>query len=414
MNSKIAFYSTGAVSFLLWIGVLATVAATGQEPTDATINKKIEERILNFGLTGSIPIFVRMEDQLFPRGGDYERYCKEQPEEVNRLELRGRVIKTLKGKAGRSQNALKKTIASLQQEGHLVDIKHYWIVNGFACTASVYACRELAKLDEVNFIYRQKNRPQHQQPVPKRPDGPQRERELAKDFRDLFNRQRENTEQPFTTQDVEIPWNLKKIRADKAWDRHGVTGKGVVIALIDDGMMTVPALLPALWSNVKEIPNGVDDDGNGYVDDVFGYDFIQQSHFTVVRSGARHGTLCAGIVAARTVGDKKRIATGVAPRAKIMPLIGPGFLSAYEYAVEQGSRRCVDELYVPASVDGELSRRAPRRTRAPCSGGNRVRRRGWQLRNSTTARKTDWIAKGHSMRHCCGGSSSRRRSGPCQ
>ena len=334
VKSKIACRSVVAASFLLWIGVVSAFSAAGQEPTSAESNK-LDEGILDSGQAGLVPIFVRMEDQLFPHGGDYERFCDEQPKDVNRLELRGGVIKTLKEKSDRSRKLLQKKLADLEKAGQLRGVQHYWIVNGFAGEATIDACRELANREEVNFIYRERHRLQLRQSTPKRRPTPQPE--LAKYYRELLGKGNDDTDQPFTAEGFEIPWNLKRIRADKAWAKHGVTGKGVVVAVIDDGMMAASALLPALWINAHEELNGKDDDGNGYVDDVFGYHFNKQSPFTLVRSGARHGTLCAGIVAARPVGDEKKIATGVAPRAKIMLLIGSGRLSAYEYALEQGA-----------------------------------------------------------------------------
>src|SRR6185503_17382725 len=69
-------------------------------------------------------------------------------------------------------------------------------------------------------------------------------------------------------------WGMQKIGAPTAWDT--TTGsQGVVVAISDTGIdYTHPDLAANIWSNPGEIPgNGVDDDHNGYVDDVRGWDF---------------------------------------------------------------------------------------------------------------------------------------------
>jgi subtilisin family serine protease len=72
-----------------------------------------------------------------------------------------------------------------------------------------------------------------------------------------------------------LEWGASKIGATSAWD---VTkgASDVVIAVVDTGVdYNHPDLAPNIWINTKEIPgNGIDDDGNGYVDDVRGWDFV--------------------------------------------------------------------------------------------------------------------------------------------
>ena len=69
-----------------------------------------------------------------------------------------------------------------------------------------------------------------------------------------------------------------------------------------------------MWTNIGEVPgNGIDDDNNGYIDDVLGYDFFGKKADPFDDNG--HGTHCAGIVAAAGKG-----ASGAAPKVKIMAL----------------------------------------------------------------------------------------------
>jgi len=111
-------------------------------------------------------------------------------------------------------------------------------------------------------------------------------------------------------------WNLNAVRAPEAW-AAGYTGKGVTVAIVDTGVdLNHSDLVQNLYVNPEEIAgNGVDDDGNGYVDDVHGYDFADGDASPDDLNG--HGTHVAGTIAAARNGVG---ATGVAPDAKIIPV----------------------------------------------------------------------------------------------
>lgn len=112
-------------------------------------------------------------------------------------------------------------------------------------------------------------------------------------------------------------WGMKKIRAPQAWDTT-IGSTGVVIAVIDSGVhWTHPDLKANMWQNPGETPgNSIDDDMNGYVDDIVGWDFAFNDNNP--NDGNGHGTHVAGTAAA--VGNNSIGVTGLSQRAKIMAL----------------------------------------------------------------------------------------------
>ena len=105
------------------------------------------------------------------------------------------------------------------------------------------------------------------------------------------------------------------IKAPQAWDR-GTGSDEVVVMVLDSGIdYTHPDLAANMWVNPLEIPgNGIDDDGNGYVDDVHGIDVINGDGDPMDDNG--HGTHVAGIIGA--VGNNAIGITGVAWKVKLI------------------------------------------------------------------------------------------------
>jgi len=108
------------------------------------------------------------------------------------------------------------------------------------------------------------------------------------------------------------------IDAKRAWGIE--TGsKDIVVAVIDTGVnYKIADLAPNIFQNIAELngqPN-VDDDGNGFVDDVNGWDFSKKSSDPMDVFG--HGTHCAGTIGA--AGNNKEGVTGVAWNVQILPI----------------------------------------------------------------------------------------------
>lgn len=121
-------------------------------------------------------------------------------------------------------------------------------------------------------------------------------------------------------------WGLSNTESQKAW-RITKGSKNVVVAVIDTGVdEKIESLRDNLWMNAGETgkdakgrdkaTNGVDDDGNGFVDDVHGWNFV--SNDNKLTDNDKHGSHIAGIIGAD--GKKGAGVSGVAPQVSLMVL----------------------------------------------------------------------------------------------
>ncbi len=148
-------------------------------------------------------------------------------------------------------------------------------------------------------------------------------------------------------------WHLARVDAPGAWDVTTGT-PAVIVAVLDTGVdVDHPDLRENIWTNPGEIAgDGLDNDGNGFADDVHGWNFADGNNRPVpdpagpqTRAAMTHGTVVAGVIAA--VGNNGEGVAGMAWRARIMPVRildneGSGFAHhaavALRYAVRNGAR----------------------------------------------------------------------------
>lgn len=150
-------------------------------------------------------------------------------------------------------------------------------------------------------------------------------------------------------------WGLKLTDSKSAWN-ISKGSKDIIVAVIDTGMdINHEDLKDNLWVNKGETgkdkkgrdkrTNGIDDDKNGYVDDVHGWNFVSKNHDLTDNHG--HGTHISGILGAK--GGNGKGVSGVSPNVSIMTLKyfdpnSPGLnnlentVKSIHYAVENGAK----------------------------------------------------------------------------
>lgn len=144
----------------------------------------------------------------------------------------------------------------------------------------------------------------------------------------------------------------------EAWQKARPSTAQIVVGVMDTGLDRTHAdLVQRLWNNPLEIPgNNIDDDGNGYVDDCHGYDFVDD--LSDVFDSGDHGTHVAGIIGAQ--GNNSQGVIGVNDQVKLMPLkvsdngstiSSAAVIEALEYAVDL-KQRGIPLVAINASFGG--------------------------------------------------------------
>lgn len=301
----------------LWLLLFLCAPLSGIDQIDEAIDLKKQS---------FIPVFVRMSDQVIGRAGEYEKLCRElsgNPRSQNRKE----VLARLRGKADKSWDKLKKTIGLLVEKGEIRAVRRFWIVNGFSCLAKPSAIRKLAKRADVSYVYLDRFARPLKNPLP------MSDKQMTA-MKEVLATWKKKKPEPILS--LRIPWNVREIGAELAWNEENATGRDVTVAVIDTGILPTPSLIRALAKNPKEELNGKDDDGNGLIDDVFGYDFMSNTGY-VLETGktTSHGSSCAGIIAGRS--SAKGWQTAIAPDCRLLLLKGGFDLRSMEYLLANGA-----------------------------------------------------------------------------
>ena len=280
----------------------------------ATIGPDLEQALLEAGPDDFVPVVVMMEEFPDPvlrldgvRG-------------LNRLNRRAKVVGEMQALAKRSQSPVRAVLAA-HPEG-VRNVRVLWGINGLALHATPDV---IDALDAVPGIRRLK----HDGGAGRPADG--------------------ETTLTGPNPDATVRGEVVAMGAQQVWDQLGYTGAGVIVAVLDSGVYREhPDIADHIWTNLGEIAgNAIDDDGNGYVDDTWGWDLCELDNDP--RAGI-HGTQVAGQVA----GDGTNgTLTGMAPDAELMVL---GFGSscfvpdsmgweASDYAIAMGAH-IITESYV--------------------------------------------------------------------
>lgn len=144
--------------------------------------------------------------------------------------------------------------------------------------------------------------------------------------------------------DLSKQYYLSQINAFNGWTQKS-SSEDVIVAVIDEGIyINHPEFQGSIWTNPKEqIGNNRDDDGNGYVDDIYGWDFLSNGGEMTVRGS--HGTHVAGIIGA--LGNNNQGIAGISWKTKLMSLIAcdpkagcptTAVVKAIRYAVDNGAQ----------------------------------------------------------------------------
>ena len=265
---------------------------------------------------------VWFEDQFLGRGDSYSKRAKEFAKEKRRS-LREKVVATLQRTSAKTFVRIEKQLAQLEKEKIFSNLQQHWIVNGFTCTTTIEKLDRLKELPGVKKIFVMRAQPNRLGPM-----------------RNAATVIPGTKASEFVSDQFQHPWYIRSLLADKVWKQFRVTGQGT-LNVIHDFNFVFPANLRAnVYHNPHEIAgNQKDDDGNGLVDDIHGFNFQNGSNQLTIAGGntpqTLHGTTCANIVCG-TGTDKTPFEFGIAPRGKWAGVIaGANLEAAVEWAILQ-------------------------------------------------------------------------------
>lgn len=271
--------------------------------------------IFNQSLSSTlIPVTIVMQEQVSQEQIQRARLLSD------KAEKRSYVTGLLKELAEETQAGLLEYL-HIQQAGGKVgnDIRPLWIHNLISTTAPPEIIYEIAERDDVAYI-------NYDQP-------------MGIEILPVLPAFDEDDDKDVIASTIECGVDL--MDADRVWNEFGITGRGVVVGVIDTGLcITHPDIQNQVWNNPDEIPdNGIDDDNNGYIDDIHGWSFSDNNNYIDDYHG--HGSHVSGTIAGDGTGGQQ---SGMAPDANIQILkfwddftAEPIIWEAMQYAADNGT-----------------------------------------------------------------------------
>ena len=247
---------------VLALGVAAcgshAAADVTRPPADLTVETaKVDPAVLAALATkDSLSVIVLGRNQLLERVGGLEQFEREHAA-WTRQALRTDVVSRLRAIAESEQAEMLATI------GPATRVRRLWIYDAVAGTLGRTQIAALSQLSSVAYIYANSGA------RVAFPTGDARVSTVAPNA----------IASGFEPGRVPVAWNIRWLGVDRVWGELREFGGGAVIASIDDGVNYAHADVRShVWKNPGEIlNNGRDDDGNGYIDDAYGYDFALMS-----------------------------------------------------------------------------------------------------------------------------------------
>ncbi len=280
----------------------------------------------------SVPVVVWFDRQLLGAGTSYRDRAKEYVG-WTRSRLRAAAIHTLKQLSDESWSAAEADIKKLQRTKVLQDVHPLWIVNGFYANLSGKGLKKLQAVAGVKKIFLSLN------------SGGQKANGRPKYANKIADVKAAESER-----EIMHPWYSHQLMAVRAWQEFSFRGDGVLNVVHDFNFQYTAEVAANLYSNPGEIPgNGKDDDSNGLVDDVHGYDFNGNSDRIFFGNGM-HGFYCVNVLCGKPL-DGPPLGFGLAPESRWAGVIGR-IEETVQWSVGQGADTYSMSFSIPGLKEG--------------------------------------------------------------